>query len=93
MRWHQAENAFSLNYATSKEQQTKENNCLHLKPVSEKNAIGFVFNVLYTDLFIHLNMAVLRLAGLTADWLGLGPGFEDLAQRTGDWQACHTDPI
>lgn len=44
-------------------------------------------------LFIHLNMAVLCLAGLTADRLGLGPGFEDLAQWARNWQACHTDPI
>lgn len=44
-------------------------------------------------LFIHLNMAVLCLGGLTADRLGLGPGFEDLAQWARNWQACHTDPI
>lgn len=44
-------------------------------------------------LFIHLNVAVLRLAGLTADGLVLRPGFEDLAQRAGDWQARHTDSI
>lgn len=44
-------------------------------------------------LFSHLNMAVLRPAGLTAYWLALRPGFQHLAQRTGDRQACHTDAI
>lgn len=42
---------------------------------------------------VYLNVAVLCFAGLTADRLGLGPGFEDLAQRTGDWQTRHADPI
>lgn len=34
---------------------------------------------LQLEIFIHLNMAVLRLAGLAVGRLGLGPGLEDLA--------------
>lgn len=44
-------------------------------------------------LLTHLNVTVLCLSRLTADCLGLSPGFEDLTKWTGYWQACHTDPI
>jgi len=42
---------------------------------------------------VYLHMAVLSLAGIAADGLGLRPGFEHLSERTGDWQTCHADPI
>lgn len=41
----------------------------------------------------YLDVVVVCLAGLAAQGLGLGPGFEDLSQGAGDGKACHTDPI
>lgn len=41
----------------------------------------------------HLDVAVLCLAWLAAQGFGLGPGFEDLSERTGDGPARHTDAI
>lgn len=48
VRLHQGENAFSLNYATSQETQTKENYCLHVDPGLSKT-MGLVFHTLDAD--------------------------------------------
>lgn len=79
VRRHQNENVLSLHDATSQETQTKQTE--QSNPSSQRHP------------FTHLNVTVLGLAGLAADGLGLGPGFEHLAKGTGDWQACHTDSI
>lgn len=80
MRLDKDENGFSLNHTTS--QKARETDCLHFE-LSK----GFLSSPHTSErlLFSHLNVAVLSLAGLAADGLGFSPGFEDLAEGTGDW--------